>query len=110
MVNRVSDRCLTTAVLLMLCTACAARNPSAPAVTDGYDMLPVEGKRFGRARTPESYKTLTEAQRVTFESIVHALKAKQLLDIVDAVTAIWGESYQEDDPTLDSLNRRDLYS
>ena len=37
------------------------------------------------------YDSLLESQRSTFESIVHALESEGLVEIVDRVTAIWGE-------------------
>ncbi len=79
--------------------------------TRGYDSLPGErvediarrvqpyGARvwttgqwlLGAAREFKAYATLTEAQRATYEAIVHALDHLELLDTIDAVTAIWGE-------------------
>ena len=63
----------------------------------GYDSLPPmdESNRkahwlLGAARDFEAYRTLTVKQRSTYEAIIHALHSQRLLDIVDAVTAIWG--------------------
>lgn len=69
--------------------------------TKGYDSLPGEPVNdndmtkgqwlLGAAREFKAYATLTEAQRATYEAIMHALDHHELLDTIDAVTAIWGE-------------------
>ena len=45
----------------------------------------------GLPRGPDGYETLSESQRTTFESIVHALESEDQLGIVAEVTRIWGE-------------------
>lgn len=41
----------------------------------------------------EIYRGLREAQRTTFESIMHALDSSSMLWVVEAVTAVWGEDH-----------------
>ena len=43
----------------------------------------------------EIYRGLRESQRTTFESIMHALGSMAKLEIIESVTAIWGEGHPE---------------
>ena len=63
----------------------------------GYYSLPTEKTQWllGAARDIQAYRTLTPAQRSTYEAIMIALWREDLLDIVDAVTGIWGEAFQD---------------
>ena len=41
---------------------------------------------------PDAYNARPESERASFEAIVHALESDGLLDLLDRVTAIWGEA------------------
>ena len=87
-------------LLVLLFATAATAGQAANAVPDdvkeGYESLPEEGwVLLGAAREIESYATLTESQRATYEAIVHALENTGLLEIVQAVTAVWGEAVDE---------------
>lgn len=85
-------RVVVTLALVVLFTGPAAGQTLD---TRGYDSLPDRGQwLLSAAHDIEAYSTLTVAQRATYEAIVHALDHHDLLDIVDAVTAIWGEAFQ----------------
>ena len=43
----------------------------------------------------EIYRGLRETQRTTFESIMHALDSVGKLDLIESVTAIWGDGHPE---------------
>lgn len=57
---------------------------------------------FGSYVDAEIYRGLTEAQRTTFESIMHALESISMLWVVETVTAVWGES---DHPLADGRDQ-----
>lgn len=78
-------------------TAGQAEDEVGDDVKRGYESLPEEGHvLLGAAREIEAYATLTKAQRATYEAIVHALDNTDLLEIVHAVTAVWGEAVDAD--------------
>ena len=63
--------------------------PDVKVLFDGY----VEAQANGVNTYPGvAYGALSPSQRSTFESIMHAMKAKQLLHFVERITAIWGRS------------------
>ena len=81
--------------VLLLATSDASRGQEVD--SRGYDSLPNYAKWLASpARDGESaldsYNAMTPAERATFEAIVHALEHHNLLGIVDAVSAIWGEA------------------
>ena len=74
-----------------------------------YEHLSERGKSLANQLTSDDgavYGGLTEAQRATFEAIMHALEAADLQDIVETVTAVWGEARQEGEPTQDHPDGR----
>ena len=50
----------------------------------------------GTSDPSESYGSLEESQKATYEAIMHALKSEGLINIVSEVTAIWGVSKSKD--------------
>ncbi len=60
----------------------------------GVELFSTSAARLGVPASPQGYNSLSEAQRVTFEAIVHALEHEGLLHIVETVTVIWGEAFQ----------------
>ena len=62
----------------------------AKALIDGLDGV---GDNNGRLDDAANYNALEESKRTTFEAIMHALEAEELLDLVTGVTAIWGETF-----------------
>ena len=96
-------RLLIALALVVLFSGTTAAGGQPPEDTSGYNSLPDKGKwLLGAAREADAYYTLTKSQRATYEAIVHALEHHDLLDIVDAVTAIWGEP---DTPSTQGLDQ-----
>ena len=92
-------RCMAPAVALLatlMTGACAVKDAKmkGPRIPDkGYENLPERAKwLLGTAGTEEQYRSLPEAERATYEAVVHALDHYSLLESVDAVTQIWGEA------------------
>ena len=55
------------------------------------DQLCGVGDCNGQLDDAAAYNALEESKRTTFEAIMHALEAQELLHLVTGVTAIWGE-------------------
>ena len=92
-------RCMAPAVALLatlMTGSCAGKDLKieGPVVPDkGYENLPERAKwLLGTAGTEEQYHGLPDAERATYEAVVHALDHYGLLESVDAVTQIWGEA------------------
>ena len=61
-----------------------------------YNGLFLDGKRlfdeYTEASNPaDAYAKLSKDKRTTFESIMHAMKSEGFLDLVEGITAIWGD-------------------
>ena len=94
---------LTALALVVLVAGTTVAGGQTLKDTRGYDSLSDKGQwLLGAAREADAYYTLTKSQRATYEAIVHALEHHDLLDIVDAVTAIWGEP---DTPSTQGLDQ-----
>lgn len=80
--------------LVVVLVSLLAASADALGQESSYRYLSERGRGlFASYVDAEVYRGLGEAQRTTFESIMHALESVSKLEIVETVTAIWGEGH-----------------
>lgn len=93
------------AVVALFLATLAGMTAQPNRITESYQHLSHDGRLLfdtfangdSQPNDAAEYHRLNQSQRTTFESIAHALESTAKLDLVESVTAIWGEDLRSTD-------------